>query len=100
MGQIELRYLNFLRNILLALVSASIALGEGPASHSSACGECHQVETLHQVETPMAQALVLGGDNATLKSHPELTAQKGGYSYKIKTDDSESMYIVSDGLNK
>lgn len=100
MGQIELRYLSFLRNVLLALLSASIALGEGPASQSSACGGCHRVQTLHQVETPMAQALLLPSDNVTLKSHPNLTAQKGPYTYTVKTDEGGSAYIVSDGLNK
>lgn len=84
----------------LALAATGMALGQNvKTGHSSACGSCHAAETIHQAETPMAQATLLSADNPVFKVHPNLTAQKGPYTYVIETRDGKSVYRVSDGVN-
>ncbi len=50
-----------------------------------------------QPATPMARALLLAGQNPTLKAHPKLTFQKGNFGYLIETVGNVSTYQVTDG---
>jgi len=97
-GRTALPYLS-LFICLLAWALESVAFAQAPASASSACGSCHAVETVHQIETPMSQATLLSSDNPVFKRHPKLTAHKGAYTYVIETKDGKTTYSVSDGAN-
>jgi hypothetical protein len=81
------------------VVAAGIALGQNATTGSSACISCHATQTIHQTETPMAQATLLSADNPVFKTRPTLTAQKGRYTYTIETRNGQSIYSVSDSIN-
>jgi hypothetical protein len=86
--------------LVFALISGIATLAQVTARPSSPCSGCHQAQALHHAETPMAQALLPAGDNPTLKSHPNLSVSKGGFTYTIKTaPEGKSDYMVTDGVN-
>lgn len=45
----------------------------------------------------MGQALLIAGDNPTLKANPKLSVTKGEYTYTVETDGDKSTYRVTDG---
>jgi len=96
MGRTELRCHRIFREAALVMIVAGTALGE---SSESACASCHSAQTMHQAETPMAQAMLLPGENPVFKVHPKLTVRKGSYTYTIETRDGNTLYTVSDDLN-
>jgi len=72
------------------------AVAQSPTSSATACAVCHAAHTVNQAQTPMGQALLLAGDDPTLKSRPILTVRKGAYTYTVATQDHKSTYTVSD----
>ena len=45
----------------------------------------------------MGQALLLPGEDPTLKANPKLTVRKGAYTYTVETQADKSTYSVTDG---
>ena len=61
------------------------------------CATCHHGVTSTYAFAPMRHAMEKEGINPTLNGHPDLTAQIGGFTYRVQTKDGQSTYTVSDG---
>jgi hypothetical protein len=61
------------------------------------CATCHVGVATHYSTAPMRHAMEPQGADPVLNSHPNLSAQIGGYSYSVQTKDGQSTYTVSDG---
>lgn len=88
-----------------SLLYMSLNSGETPAANSadgvrpakSTCVECHRSQALSEPYTDMGHAMQAPAQNSTLMEHPDLTFQRGRYSYTVTTKGGRSTYTVSDG---
>ena len=64
---------------------------------ATACAECHTAIFRSQSATPMAAALELVSEGATLKAHPRLAFQSGRFSYLVGREGNQVTYTVTDG---
>ena len=84
----------------LTLMAAGPALCERPArtpDESRACVSCHAAQAA-QPASPMGHAMEPVAECQILKSHALLAFQAGKYSYRIERKGSQSIYIVTDGV--
>jgi hypothetical protein len=85
--------------ILMLWIGFTPVVGKVPqGSLESACARCHPAQAAEPL-TPMGRALELPGTNATLTSHPNLTLDKGAYTYTVETHAGKSTYSVTDGAH-
>jgi formate-dependent nitrite reductase cytochrome c552 subunit len=84
--------------ILSKLICGTLLLAQALAAQQK-CALCHPRESLLQQETPMAKAMQLSANDSTLKSHPRMTFQKGGFRYSVETQEGHTIYSVSDGTH-
>lgn len=84
--------------ILSKLICGTLLLAQVLAAQQK-CALCHPRESLLQQETPMAKAMQLSANDSTLKSHPRMTFQKGGFRYSVETQEGHAIYSVSDGTH-
>jgi hypothetical protein len=83
---------------LLCFASAGLpAVRPGPQKSTVGCATCHQSEVASQPATLMAHALQLPGANPILQANPRLTFRRGGYTYTMTTQGTQSTYSVTDG---
>jgi hypothetical protein len=61
------------------------------------CATCHPAQARLQPATSMAHAMELVAECGILRSHPLMTTQGNGYSYKIERKGDRSIYTVTDG---
>jgi hypothetical protein len=91
--------------VALALLSAALAApaadGGRPFSRDvRSCAECHPAESKPHPSTAMAHAAETVAECAVLRSHPLLQRTLGKYSYTIERRGEQSIYTVSDGVEK
>ncbi|MGA8026458.1 MAG: multiheme c-type cytochrome [Bryobacteraceae bacterium] len=79
------------------IVFFCIAGAANSQAEKYSCATCHAREAASQPATPMARALLLPGQNPTLKAHTKLSFAKGKFNYFIETQGDASTYIVTDG---
>src|SRR5215469_9900824 len=89
----RLRGLSPVAAVVLCLAAQSL----GQNLSASACAGCHAAESAHQGQTPMGRALLIAGDDTTLKANPKLSVKKGAYTYTVETNGDKSTYSVTDG---
>jgi Cytochrome c554 and c-prime len=63
------------------------------------CAACHR-QARSQPDTSMAHALETAAESRILIDHPVLTVKEGRHSYRIERRGNQSMYSVSDGLQR
>ncbi len=80
---------------LLFLLCIAVTANSQPKQYT--CATCHAKEAASQPATPMGRALLLAGQNPTLKARSRLSFKKGKFSYLIETQGDVSTYQVSDG---
>jgi mono/diheme cytochrome c family protein len=85
--------------LLLPLAAMTATPENPPAKPEAACVSCHRARAESQPQTPMGRAMALTGANPVLKDNPNLTVQKGPYTYRVETHGAESTYSVSAGGN-
>jgi hypothetical protein len=84
---------------LLCLFFPVVAAAQGDSRAPSACAQCHS-QAKSQPDTSMGRALETVKECRILIDHPLLTAKKGRFSYRIERKGDQSLYSVSDGLQR
>ncbi len=80
---------------VLAL-NAAVGSTAGTASRTvRTCVTCHAAQANPQINTSMAHATETVAECGVLRSHPDLTFQSGGFSYRIQRKGDQSLYSVS-----
>jgi cytochrome c554/c'-like protein len=64
---------------------------------AEACAACHRREAATQPATSMARTMTRAHASEPLRANRHLEFKSGGYAYEIRTEDSQSVYRVSDG---
>src|SRR5712671_6918494 len=75
--------------LALLLIASNPAFAASPTD----CAPCHRAQTIAFANAGMTRALESGARSAILRSHPNLSATIGGYSYEI----ADTALTVTDG---
>ena len=87
--------------LLSVALAASAADGLRPFSRGvRSCATCHPAEAKPHPSTPMAHAAETIAECGVLRSHPLLRRTLGQYSYTIERQGDQSIYTVSDAVEK
>ena len=87
----------------LLCVALAASAAEGVPSFSRevrVCATCHPAESKPHPGTPMAHAAETVAECRVLSSHSLLERTLGKYSYRIERRGTQSIYSVSDGVDK
>ena len=71
--------------------------GSPNTTASASCAQCHAGVVASYAHAGMQNAIEPEGADPVLKTHPNLHAQVGSYSYAVETKGAGSTYTVSDG---
>lgn len=84
--------------MVVLLAAAVNTAAQSPHRNSAAeCAGCHASQSKPQPDTPMGRGMQWPDADPLFKSHPELSVQKGQYTYKVETRASQPVYSVTDG---
>jgi len=61
------------------------------------CAQCHKSKVTSLAQSAMGMAMEPIADSKVLTENPEMRFRVGPFSYQIKRNDKQSMYIVTDG---
>ena len=84
---------------LLWLFFPVITATQGNSPGASACVQCHS-QARTQPNTSMGRALETVKECRVLIDHPVLTTKQGRFSYRIERKGDQSIYSVTDGLQR
>jgi len=84
---------------LLCLFFPVVTAAQSDLRAVSPCAQCHR-QARSQPDTSMAHALETVKECRILVEHPVLTLKEGRFSYRIERKGDQSMYSVSDGLQR
>jgi hypothetical protein len=98
-GTLSLSRVRLLAWLALPLALFPASGQQKRSAPASECASCHAAEARTQPETLMGRALQPAGDNPILAAHPDLTVQKGPWTYTVETRNGHSTYSVSDGTS-
>ncbi len=87
------------RWLLPCLFFPVVTAAQGESRAGSACAQCHW-QANSQPDTSMGRALETVKECRILIDHPLLTVKEGGFSYRIERKGDQSLYSVSDGLQR
>jgi len=84
---------------LLCLLFPVVTAAQGESRTVSACAECHW-QAKSQPNTSMGRALEAVKECRVLIDHPILTVKQGRFSYRIERKGDQSIYSVTDGIQR